>query len=98
MFSPIARFTIVSTRPPQRETGFEMPSPRRVKVAFIGLFIIGVIALLITDNRTIRTAHGFSFGPPDGRTGAPGESTCNGCHLGTSGIGQLTITVPSSYL
>ena len=75
-----------------------MPSPRRVKVAFIGLFIIGVLALLITDNRTIRTAHGFSFGPPDGRTGAPGESTCAGCHLGASGIGQLTITTPSSYL
>jgi len=75
-----------------------MPSPRRVKVAFIGLFIVGVIALLITNNHTIRTVHGFSFGPPDGRTGAPGEDSCTGCHLGSSGIGQLTITAPSSYL
>ncbi len=43
----------------------------------------------------------FSGGPPDGRTGAPGESNCTvGCHSSSplnSGSGTLTITGPSTY-
>lgn len=44
--------------------------------------------------------YAFSSGPPAGRTGAPGESTCVQCHLGTlnSGPGRVTIAgVPATY-
>lgn len=75
-----------------------MPSHRCVKAVFLFLFVVGVMALLITDNRTIRTVHGFSFGPPAGKTGAPSEGSCVDCHLVSGDIGQLTITAPSSYL
>jgi hypothetical protein len=43
----------------------------------------------------------YSDRPPARRTGAPGESTCNGCHSGAlnDGLGVLTITgAPASYL
>ncbi len=33
--------------------------------------------------------HGYSSGPPDGRTGRPGEGTCNDCH---SGVGSADST------
>jgi glucose/arabinose dehydrogenase len=42
----------------------------------------------------------FSSSPPDARTGAPGESTCLGCHSSfplDSGNGTLTINAPTSY-
>lgn len=81
-----------------RRTEFAMPSPRRVQTVFLLLFVVGVMALLITDNRTIRTVHGYSFGPPDGKTGAPDEGSCVDCHLIHGDIGQLAITAPSSYL
>ncbi|HKK69874.1 MAG TPA: choice-of-anchor V domain-containing protein [Candidatus Krumholzibacteria bacterium] len=38
--------------------------------------------------------HAFSGGPPDGRTGAPGEGTCTACHASfplNSGSGTLTV-------
>lgn len=40
------------------------------------------------------TAHAFSGGPPDGRTGAPGEGTCAACHSSfplNSGSGELVV-------
>ena len=40
------------------------------------------------------TAHAFSSGPPDARTGAPGEGVCTDCHLSfplNSGRGQLSL-------
>ena len=42
----------------------------------------------------------YSSGPPDGKTGAPGEGTCHDCHNSfplNSGNGGLTITAPSEY-
>jgi hypothetical protein len=46
-------------------------------------------------------ALGYSTGPPDGRTGAPGEETCwNLCHSSfplNSGDGSLTITGPDFF-
>ena len=42
----------------------------------------------------------FSTGPPDARTGAPGESNCTACHTSfplNSGNGSLTITAPATY-
>lgn len=44
--------------------------------------------------------HGFSDGPPAGRTGAPGESTCVQCHTGAlnTGPGSIAIEgVPAVY-
>lgn len=39
-----------------------------------------------------------SAGPPDGRTGAPGESSCQACHGTATGDGALTlIGVPEMY-
>ncbi|GEM_PF-713643 len=45
---------------------------------------------------------GNSLGPPDGRTGAPGESNCTvACHSSfggpNTGLGLLTITAPAIY-
>ena len=43
----------------------------------------------------------FSSGPPNERTGAPGEGNCTGCHNQfalNSGNGTVTITAPSSYI
>ena len=47
------------------------------------------------------TAFAFSSNPPNGRTGAPGESTCIACHNSfplNSGSGEITMTgLPESY-
>ena len=44
------------------------------------------------------TVSGFSSNPPDGRTGAPGESTCADCHGNlNTGPGGITITGDPSY-
>lgn len=61
------------------------------------LFCIGISCLTVN---TILLA--YNSGPPDGRTGAPGESNCTvGCHSGNalnSGGGSLTINgVPDNY-
>lgn len=45
-------------------------------------------------------AFGYSSGPPNGMTGAPGEGNCTQCHSGNavnSGNGSLTIDGPGSY-
>ena len=47
------------------------------------------------------TAFASSGGPPNGRTGAPGESTCTACHNSfplNSGSGEITLAgLPDSY-
>lgn len=51
---------------------------------------------------TFSIAQAFSTGPPDARTGAPGDSNCTvGCHSSfslNSGNGNLSLTVPPTYL
>jgi hypothetical protein len=43
-------------------------------------------------------ALGFSDGPPDGRTGAPGEFTCADCHGNlNTGDGRVTVDAPSAF-
>ncbi len=45
-------------------------------------------------------AMAYSSGPPDGKTGAPGESNCTDCHSTfpvNSGNGTLTISGPAQY-
>ena len=45
------------------------------------------------------TAFAYSGGPPDGRTGAPGESTCADCHGNlNTGSGQIAAFGPDSYV
>ena len=44
---------------------------------------------------------GWSIGPPDGRTGAPGEPDCTQCHLSNplnSGDGAFSVSAPADYL
>jgi hypothetical protein len=53
-------------------------------VALVGIMIIAA------------SAYAFSGGPPDGKTGAPGEGTCNDCHDGSGG--STTITGPGTYV
>ena len=48
------------------------------------------------------TVFAYSFGPPEERTGAPGENTCAtaGCHTGNTlnaAGGSLMLTVPETY-
>lgn len=73
----------------------------QVKLVCLIIFIVGFIAVLLSDNRVTQTARAFSSGPPDGHTGAPGELTCSasGCHTGTvnSGPGRLIVEAPSVY-
>lgn len=42
------------------------------------------------------SAFAFSGGPPDGKTGAPGEGTCNDCHDGSGGT--TTVSGPDTYV
>jgi hypothetical protein len=43
-------------------------------------------------------AQASSSGPPTGRTGAPGESTCTSCHSANAQTGQFIITPPANYV
>lgn len=75
-----------------------MSRSMRAKVLTIGLFIIGVAAIFLSDNRVTRTAHASASGPIAGVTGAPLETDCTLCHTAPSGKrGEFTITAPSFY-
>ncbi len=61
---------------------------------------INALKALICVTVIATVANGFSDRPPAGRTGAPGETTCVSCHIGTlnSGAGKVEIEgVPSAY-
>ena len=56
-----------------------------------------VLFLFILSSSTV---FAFSFNPPDGKTGAPGEGNCTDCHTGNSlnaAGGSLVLTVPKTY-
>lgn len=56
-----------------------------------GLFLLALVLFVAP------VAWSFAGGPPDGRTGAPGEGTCHDCHGSfalNSGDGSFTITGP----
>jgi uncharacterized protein (TIGR03437 family) len=75
----------------------------RLKLISVGLFLFCTTLYCYQGS----TVHGFSAGPPLGRTGAPAlgafpaELTCQGCHSSfplNSGPGVLTLTgLPDSY-
>ncbi len=57
------------------------------------LTFFSVIALVVI-------AQAFSSGPPDGKTGAPGEGNCTDCHSSfpiNSGDGMFTIDAPEEF-
>jgi hypothetical protein len=70
------------------------------KLICLVLYAAAVTTVLLTDNRAIQTARGFSSGPPGGRTGAPDELLCTQCHQAplNDGSGTFTIIAPESYL
>ncbi len=46
----------------------------------------------------VGAARGFSGGPPNARTGAPGEGTCADCHGNLNvGDGRITVAAPSTF-
>jgi hypothetical protein len=54
--------------------------------------------LIVTAIPSVAMA--YSSGPPDAKTGAPGEGTCHDCHASfplNSGNGTLSIDGPASY-
>jgi hypothetical protein len=72
----------------------------RLKLFCLALLIASLATLLVTDNRAVNTVNAFSTGPPAGRTGAPGESTCLACHAGIANQwpNLFTIQAPESYV
>ncbi len=67
------------------------------QVAII-VFIAALFLFLLTDHPAAKRVEGFSIGPPEGRTGAPGELTCTtGCHALNQGTGLFTIIAPPVY-
>ncbi|MCP4290943.1 MAG: T9SS type A sorting domain-containing protein [bacterium] len=55
--------------------------------------LLACVALIMSLN--ISLAMAYSSGPPNGRTNAPGESTCTGCHSSfplNSGSGTLAVS------
>ncbi len=65
-----------------------MPSKKVSVLVMTALFLIPTLALA------------FSGGAPNGRTGAPGETTCTGCHSTfplNSGTGSLNVTDLSNW-
>ncbi len=71
----------------------ELPKNKSFKLSIILI----VVALVTVNFLTERRVKAYASGPPTGRTGAPGELTCNaaGCHstfATNSGTGTLALT------
>ena len=66
------------------------------KIIFPALLIIGYVSLNAFVNSSAKfTVHNqqntfFTGGAPAGKTGAPGEVNCTGCHAGTANDGSTT--------
>ena len=75
----------------------------RAKTGCLVLFIAGMALLLLTDNPSVPSVHGFASGPPAGFTDAPFELSCatSSCHGGSdvnTGPGEFTVTGPKFYV
>jgi uncharacterized repeat protein (TIGR01451 family) len=66
------------------------------------LLLAGFAAFLVSNSILNPTVGAFSSGPPPGYSRAPGEEpeACAECHLspGDPGSGQISITVPTTYV
>jgi hypothetical protein len=70
----------------------------KARLIVLPALLAAALGYLLSDNTSIPTVHAFSSGPPAGFTGAPGEFTCDECHVTASaGTGQISITAPSTY-
>ena len=69
----------------------------RIKLLCLVLLVAGGISINFHNSLT-RTASADAGGPPAGRTGAPGETTCSSCHDGAVSNGQFTISAPQGYV
>lgn len=69
---------------------------RRAKF-FISILFIFVLTIVLTEFNS--SALSFSAGPPQGRTGSPGDGDdCTGCHgsIATTESGIITTTIPAA--
>jgi hypothetical protein len=66
------------------------------------LLLASIAVFLVTNTALNPTAGAYSAGPPPGYTRAPGEEpeACAECHVGSGnpGTGQISITVPPTYV
>ncbi|MBS1795592.1 MAG: VCBS repeat-containing protein [Acidobacteria bacterium] len=74
----------------------------KVKIQRIKLIVLAAVAALTAltfalSPRLENPVHASEGGAPTGRTGAPGETTCTGCHSQNTGVGHLTVTAPANY-
>lgn len=70
----------------------------KVKVVVLASFSVMVIAAFIMGDSAIVVTRAEINGAPSRRTGAPGETTCTGCHSSNAQTGQSTIVAPATYV
>lgn len=79
-----------------------MPGVSHRWLLVVILLLAAVAAFLVTETALNPTVGAFSAGPPPGYTRAPGEEpeACAECHVssGNTGSGQISITVPPTYV
>ena len=79
-----------------------MASDHHRRLLIVIVVLAGVAVLVVSNSIVHPTVGAFSAGPPPGYTRAPGEEpeACAECHLpsGNPGSGQISITVPATYV
>lgn len=70
---------------------------RTIKISVLISFSIAMVVAFIFADSAVTTTQASSGGVSSARTGAPGESTCTGCHSQNSGAGQTVIVAPANY-
>ncbi|MBK8464752.1 MAG: hypothetical protein IPL32_02895 [Chloracidobacterium sp.] len=73
------------------------PNIKSIKVVTITIFTVIAVFAFIFSNQN-QNVLADSDGPPTGRTGAPGETTCTSCHSQNAGSGQFNIIAPANYV
>ncbi len=71
---------------------------RTLKIGVLTSFaVMMALAVIFADTTTVVT-HAEVPGAPSRRTGAPGESTCTGCHSASAQTGQSSLIAPATYV
>ncbi len=70
---------------------------RNIKLTITAVFSAIAVLSFAFGDMTGTTTHASFSGPPTGRTGAPGESTCTSCHNASGQTGQFNIITPAGY-
>ncbi|MBK7708289.1 MAG: hypothetical protein IPJ30_21680 [Acidobacteria bacterium] len=71
---------------------------RRVKLFLVLSFAAAAAAAVFLSSSFTAPAIASEGGAPTGRTGAPGETTCTGCHSQNAGAGQFSVIAPATYV